>query len=141
MSVSLSERIRKILEESCMIKKYVEPNGGCIVHNVLDTKDETIPNGYNSFLDYWEKKSGKACPKECQAISLHFKDDGTPADATDLVGAHVRIDGKSCPDDEAWIVPLCKHCNRDENTEPILLPEGTVFVPIKMDKTHKTAGQ
>jgi len=124
-----------------MIKEYIAVNGGCLVHNVLDTKDEPIPNGYNSFLDYWEVKSGKACPKECQAISLHFKDDLTPADTADLVGAHVRIDGKPCPNNEAWIVPLCKHCNRDENEGSILLPEGTVLVPIKMAKMHPTAGQ
>lgn len=141
MQFSLSERIRKILEESCMIKKYVAPNGGCIVHNVLDTKDEPIPTGYNSFLDYWETKSALVRPNACQANDSHLKEDGTSADKTDLVGAHVRIDGEPCPDDEAWIVPLCKHCNRDENTEPIPLPGGTVFVPIKMDKTHKTAGQ
>ena len=140
MSFSLSEKIRKILEESCMIKKYVAPNGGCIVHNVLDTKGEPIPTGYNSFLDYWEKKSGQACPKECQAVDPHLKEDNTLVDTTDLVGAHVRIEGESCSEDEAWIVPLCKHCNRDENVKSIRLPEGTVFVPIKMDKKHKTAG-
>ncbi|MBQ3341846.1 MAG: hypothetical protein IJG84_08115 [Kiritimatiellae bacterium] len=128
-------------EKSYKIEKYIAPIGGCNVHNVLDTKDEPIPDGYNSFLDYWEVKSGEACPKECQAISLHLKDDLTPADTTDLVGAHVRIDGEFCPNDQAWIVPLCKHCNRDENEDTILLPEGTVLVPIKMAKEHLTAGQ
>ena len=70
----------------------------------------------------------------------HLTNDGSPADTTDIVGAHVRIDGLDCPDDYAWIVPLCKQCNNDDNEFSILMPEGTVFIPVKMSKKHKTAG-
>ena len=83
----------------------------CFVHNVLGTTDEPFPEGYDSFLEYWECKTGKSVPTNCQAIDFHTNQDGTEADTTDIVGAHVRIDGLSCPDDWAWIVPLCKHCN------------------------------
>ena len=113
---------------------------GIAVHNVLDTKDEPIPEGYESFLDYWEKESGQACPSECQAIDWHITANGAIADKTDIVGAHVRIDTIPCPDDYAWIVPLCKHCNNDDNTLSIYLPSGSIFIPVKMTKKHKTAG-
>lgn len=112
---------------------------GYFVHNVLGTKDELIPEGYTSFLDYWEKKSGQSAPAKCLAVDSHNNQDGTDADMTDLVGSHVRIDGLDCPDDWAWIVPLCKHCNSDDNTCCIELSAGTVFVPIKMSKSHLTA--
>ena len=126
-------------EKSYKIEKYIAPIGGCNVHNVLDTKDEPVPDGYGSFLDYWEMESGQECPNECKAVDLHLKEDGEPADTSDLVGAHVRIDGLYCPNTQSWIVPLCKYCNRDENVSPIYLPEGTVFVPITMAKAHPTA--
>ena len=146
--VGILKRKRKVVktmkftlsEESYEIEKYIAPIGGCNVHNVLDTKGEPVPDGCSSFLEYWEKESGQACPNECQAADPHLKEDGEPADATDLVGAHVRIDGLYCPNNQSWIVPLCKYCNRDENVSPIYLPEGTVFVPITMAKAHPTAG-
>ena len=122
------------------IKREIAHRGGVFVHNVLDTKDEPIPDGYDSFLEYWEKKSGETRPRECQAIDPHLTNDEKPADTTDIVGAHVRIDGLDCPDDYAWIVPLCKQCNNDDNESSILMPEGTVFIPVKMAKKHKTAG-
>ena len=120
--------------------KIIAPAEGIAVHNVLDTKDEPIPEGYESFLDYWEKKSGQACPSECQAIELHITADGSIAYTSALVVAHVRIDGTDCPDDYAWIVPLCKHCNNDGNTSSIYMPDGTIFIPVRMAKKHKTAG-
>jgi hypothetical protein len=118
----------------------IAPAEGIAVHNVLDTKDEPIPEGYESFLDYWEKESGQACPSECQAIDWHITANGAIADKTDIVGAHVRIDTIPCPDDYAWIVPLCKHCNNDGNTSSIYMPAGTIFIPVRMAKKHKTAG-
>ena len=120
--------------------KIIAPAEGIAVHNVLDTKDEPIPEGYESFLDYWEKESGQACPSECQAIDWHITANGAIADKTDIVGAHVRIDTIHCPDDYAWIVPLCKHCNNDGNTSSIYMPAGTIFIPVRMAKKHKTAG-
>ena len=120
--------------------KIIAPAEGIAVHNVLDTKDEPIPEGYESFLDYWEKESGQACPSECQAIDWHITANGAIADKTDIVGAHVSIDTMPCPDDYAWIVPLCKHCNNDDNTLSIYLPSGSIFIPVKMTKKHKTAG-
>lgn len=121
------------------ITTYTSGYFGCYIHNVLDTKDEPIPEGCDSFLDYWEKNSGKLAPEECQTICAHQNSDGTDADKKDLVGAHVRIDGKTCPEDWAWIVPLCKHCNSDDHTWSMKLPANVTFVPVKMSKAHPTA--
>ena len=121
------------------IENFTVDFNSCFVHNVLGTQDEPIPEGYDSFLEYWECKTGKSVPTNCQAIDSHTNQDGTEADTTDIVGAHVRIDGLSCPDDWAWIVPLCKHCNSDGRTWCIELPQGTILVPIKMSKSHPTA--
>lgn len=121
------------------ISMYIAGGSGCFIHNVLDTKDEPIPEGYDSFLEYWEGESGMSAPVECQEESTHQNVDGTYADKKDLDGAHVRIDDVDCPDDWAWIVPLCGHCNNDDNTCCMKMPAGTVFVPIKMSKAHHTA--
>ena len=126
-------------QEKKPITTYTSGYLGCYIHNVLDTKDEPIPEGYDSFLNYWEKNSGQLVPEECQTICTHHNSDGTDADKKDLVGAHVRIDGMTCPEDWAWIVPLCRHCNSDDNTCCMELPVGTVFVPIKMSKAHAAA--
>ena len=126
-------------QEKKPIPTYTSGYFGCYIHNVLDTKDEPIPEGYDSFLDYWEKNSGLSAPDECQARCAHQNVDGTDADKTDLVGAHVRIDGKVCTDDWAWIVPLCRHCNSDDHTCRMELPSGVTLVPIKMSKAHPTA--
>ncbi len=112
---------------------------GCRFHNVLGTKEEPIPDECDSFLAYWEKYSRQATPVECQTKCDHQNTDGTDADKKDLVGAHVRIDGVRCPDDWAWIVPICRHCNNEEHTWCMELPAGTVFVPVKMSKAHPTA--
>lgn len=121
------------------ISTYIAGCSGCYIHNVLDTKDEPIPEGYDSFLGYWEKNSGQSAPLECQVECTHQNKDGTYADQKELDGAHVRIDDEDCPDDWAWIVPLCGHCNSDGNTCCMKMPSGTVFVPIKMSKPHSTA--
>lgn len=110
----------------------------CYVHNVLDTAEETPPSGYDNFLEYWKKKSGQKAT-ECMAIGQHVNSDGDASDKKEIVGAHVRIDGRYCPDDEAWIVPLCKHCNSEDRTWHIRIGKGTTLVPVKMSKPHKTA--
>lgn len=107
------------------------------VHNVLDTSGESV-DGYGSTLKYWEKVTGKKA-SGCCAIDPHTNSDGTDSDLNEIVGAHVRIDNESCPSDEAWIVPLCKHCNNANRTWSIPLKEGTMLVPVKMSKSHETA--
>lgn len=121
------------------IQKFKVPGDGVYVHNVLGTRDEVKPDGYRDFLDYWVKNSGCQLPAKCVALDPHRNIDGDKSDASDIVGAHVRIDDERCPEDWAWIVPLCKHCNNDDRTWCIWIPEGVVLVPVKLSRNRKTA--
>lgn len=67
------------------------------LHNTGDRK----PFGYNSWLEYWEAKSGEEAT-ECKSITCSTK--------TDLVGAHVIKAGSL--DGKWYIIPLCKACNK-----------------------------
>lgn len=58
-----------------------------------------IPAGYTSWLDYWEKTTGKKATK-CGACGK----------TTNLVGAHVKKVYGS--DDHYYITPLCSGCNQ-----------------------------
>ena len=127
------------LKTDSPIQMFVVGCDGCFVHNVLDTKDEPVPDGYDTFLEYWSSKTSRPIPEKCVALDPHVNQDYSEADQYDIVGAHVRIDGEYCPNDWAWVVPLCKHCNNDERTWCIYLPSGVKLVPVKMQKTHSTA--
>lgn len=136
----LNEILRQYMKQvrPPSIQKFVAPRGGITVHNVLDTSKEPKPNGCNTFLEFWEKSVG-AKADQCLALSSHICNDGNAADIKEIVGAHVRVDGLQCPLDEAWIVPLCKQCNNDDNCDPIVLPEFTELIPVRMSKKHATA--
>lgn len=69
------------------------------VRNVNGTS-RFIPRGYNSWLDYWEKQTGKSATI-CSANSCW---------GTDLVGAHVQKVNST--DKCYYIVPLCRQCNQ-----------------------------
>lgn len=120
------------------IPVIVVPAGGITVHNVIGTSKEPKPNECDSFLDFWEKSVGVKVDK-CLAVSRHVCKAGCRAEVDEIVGAHVRVDGLQCPLDEAWIVPLCKLCNNDDNFGPIRLPEGVALVPVIMNEEHFTA--
>ena len=67
------------------------------VHN-LRAGARPAPAGYSSWLDYWEKRSGR------KASFCHRN--GCMSLATD--GAHVQLVSGG---DEWYIVPLCHPCN------------------------------
>lgn len=69
------------------------------VKNVNGSGRYSPPEGYTSWLDYWEKQTGKRV-HICGAMDCN---------GTDLVGAHVQ---KADSYDNKWYVtPLCKACN------------------------------
>jgi len=69
------------------------------VHNLRGTSSSDKPDGYDSWLDYWEKKTGRKNP-QCA-----YHRNGESAD----VGAHVQKDSMS---DRRWyIVPVCYWVN------------------------------
>ena len=57
------------------ISTYIVVYSGCFIHNVLDTKDEPVPEECDSFLEYWKKESGKSIPLECQVECTHQNKD------------------------------------------------------------------
>ncbi len=72
-----------------------------LVKNVNGSSRFTRPNGYNSWLEYWESQIGLKA-HECFAKDCYSRNY--------LVGAHVQ---KVSSDDKAWyIIPLCSSCNQ-----------------------------
>lgn len=72
-----------------------------LVKNVNGSSRFTRPNGYNSWLEYWESQIGLKA-HECFAKDCYLREN--------LVGAHVQ---KVFSDDKAWyIIPLCSSCNQ-----------------------------
>lgn len=69
--------------------------------NVNKTANRTVPNGYESWLDFYEQNSGKSA-RVCKVK-------GCTSIATD--GAHVK---KVNSTDNSWyIVPLCRSHNHN----------------------------
>lgn len=64
----------------------------------IQEKSQTVPTGFKSWLEYWEKSVGETAEK-CQAL-------GCTELAVD--GAHVKRENE---DERWWIVPLCHQCN------------------------------
>jgi hypothetical protein len=70
------------------------------VKNVNGSSRWPAPSGYTSWLDYWEKKSGKSV-SICGAENCSKRN---------LVGAHVqKVYGT---DKKYYITPLCSSCNQ-----------------------------
>ncbi|MHA2758342.1 hypothetical protein [Aeromonas dhakensis] len=76
-----------------------------LVKNKKHTSDKTPPAEYTSWLDFWEKKKGKAATV-CERLGCE--------ETKDLVGAHVI---KSGDGGKEYILPLCKgsDCNHTSN--------------------------
>lgn len=84
------------------------------VKNLNGTSDNRVPYGYDSWLDFWEKKSGKKA-KECAHCSNGAQ-----------VGAHVQ---KADSNDRSWhIVPLCCRCNCKSSSEEFTVYD--VLIPV-----------
>lgn len=77
------------------------------VKNKQNTTNKTLPAGYLTWLDFWEKKKGKKATT-CERL-------GCTA-TTNLVGAHVIKSGQGAKE---YILPLCKSakCNHTSNTD------------------------
>jgi len=71
------------------------------VKNVRGTGKCPRPN--KSFIDLWEKKSGRKIPKECRILKCKR----SPKD-----GAHIKFSR----DKKVYILPMCKMHNNANNT-------------------------
>lgn len=61
-----------------------------------------VPDGFESWLDYWEKNTGRSAEK-CLNINCE--------NTNNLEGCHVDVDGKS----GIWLIPMCQGCNNWRN--------------------------
>lgn len=71
----------------------------------LNGTSERVPNGYNSWLHFWETK----------ARMRAFSCSNEVCNARAEVGAHVKKEGFF--DMAHYIVPLCKGCNNKSSVE------------------------
>ena len=91
------------------------------VKNVNGSSRFVSPAGYNTWLDYWEAKSGKtACV--CSTTSCY------QFGRSNLVGAHVQKVNST--DNKWYIVPLCRGCNN--RTGEFYVDEILVPVPSNL---------
>jgi len=84
-----------------------------MVKNLNNTSGRE-PKDYDSWLEFWEAKTGKKANK-CACC---------PADAE--VGAHVKKD--SVFDNEWYIIPLCNRCNQKPSEDRFYVAEEMVPV-------------
>lgn len=91
------------------------------IKNVNGSSRFASPAGYDTWLDYWEDKSGKSAWR-CSATNCH------KFGRSNLVGAHVqKVNGY----DHSWyIVPLCRSCNN--RTDEFYVDEELVPVPSNL---------
>ena len=91
------------------------------VTNVSGSSRFARPAGYDSWLDYWEDKSGKTAWR-CSATDCHI------IGRWNLVGAHVQ---KVYGTDKSWyIIPLCGDCNN--RTDEFYVDETLIPVPSNL---------
>ena len=91
------------------------------VKNVNGSSRFARPTGYDSWLDYWEKNSGKTAWR-CSATDCHM------IGRWNLVGAHVQ---KVYGTDKNWyIVPICVDCNN--RTDEFYVDETLIPVPSNL---------
>lgn len=91
------------------------------VKNAKGTDRYPRPAGYDSWLDYWEKQTGRRAIR-CSATDCHLYG------RSNLVGAHVKkVYGG---DNHCYIVPLCRPCNT--RTDEFYVDEELVPVPSNL---------
>jgi len=90
--------------------------------------DPTVPDGYDSWIDYWNKSR---YPNEDYYASACFS---CGEETDDLDGGHVYCLKKR--DDGGWkydklkglfIIPLCSVCNNPKNTKPFQVDDSDLI--------------
>lgn len=74
------------------------------VKNKIGTSRNVPPNGFNSWLEYWEKKKGKTAT-QCEVNGCG---------ARNPIGGHVYKAGEG---GKEYILPICKTCNNKPDDE------------------------
>lgn len=93
------------------------------VKNVNGTRRFSVPSGYNSWLDYWEKQTGKTV----SICGVRGCSD------SDLVGGHVMKVNST--DKHYYITPICRSCNT--RTDEFYVCWDLVPVPSNLQQKAK----
>ena len=86
------------------------------VKNKKGTSQNSPPDGYLSWLDFWEKKKGKKATK-CEVNGCNGSSD---------LGGHVIKAGEG---GKEYIVPMCYKCNKKPESEIFQAWDGDL-VPV-----------
>ena len=87
------------------------------VKNKKGTADKKPPVGYDSWLDFWEKKKGKKAT-QCEVMSCKGSSD---------LGGHVIKAGEGSKE---YILPVCSACNNKPEDE-VFKAWDTDLVPVQ----------
>lgn len=124
---SLRESATDKLIASGYVKKTITE---IVAYNVDDTsKEKPDVRGITDWVEYWKFYVRKNWTNEKCAIC------GCHLDASNRVGAHIRLDGERDNTKNAWIALLCKSCNGLAN--PLTLHKDSWIVRTTMSVPHK----
>ena len=95
-----------------------------IAYNVDDTSDEKPDiSGINDWDEYWKHYTEENFTgQECASC-------GCSLDASNRVGAHIRLDEEEDNTRDAWIALYCKSCNSSRDVQKVR--KGSLIVKTK----------
>lgn len=127
----LLARLRESTTDKLIASGYVKKTSAEIVaYNVDDTsKEKPDVQGITDWDEYWKFYVRKKLTNEKCACC------GCSLDASNRVGAHIRLDGERDNTKDAWIALLCKSCNGLMN--PLTLHKDSWIVRTTMSVPHK----
>ena len=127
----LLARLRESTTDKLIASGYVKKTSAEIVaYNVDDTsKEKPDVQGITDWDEYWKFYVRKKLTNEKCACC------GCSLDASNRVGAHIRLDGERDNTKDAWIALLCKSCNG--LTNPLTLHKDSWIVRTTMSVPHK----
>lgn len=119
------ERIRKRMESGRLVKM----SDTMVAYNVDDTSDEKPDiSGINDWDEYWKHYTEENFTgQECASC-------GCVLDASNRVGAHIRLKGEEDNTQDAWIALYCKSCNNSRDEQKVR--KDSFIVKTKMTNPH-----
>ena len=129
------EKVLRRVQERRVLKRYLAGaikrlEADVIAYNVDDTsKEKPDVQGITDWDEYWKFYVRKKLTNDKCALC------GVRRDATNRVGAHIRLDGERDNTKDAWIALLCKSCNG--LTNPLTLHKDSWIVRTTMSVPHK----
>ena len=120
-----NERIRERIE-SGRLRKISETT---VAYNVDDTSDEKPDiRGIKDWDEYWKHYT------EENFTDQHCASCGCLLDASNRVGAHIRLSGEDDNTQDAWIALYCKSCNNSRDEQKVR--KDSFIVKTKMTNPH-----